>query len=748
MKLVKLILSFSFIFFVIFKINFSLADKSREEASKIYINQVQSILNDVEHISPLNKNNNIYEIFKNEQLIGYAFITSNFAESTGFAATPFNILVCMSVDGVILGAELLSHSEPLFLYKQDVIVRGQAEGVLYKFIYQYQDKELKGLAINIKNVEDKNRIDGVSAATITSILMHQSIKIAANKVARFVSIPGFITDKAFIDHETYSPKTWRELLKDGSIRYGKFIKTEEGKVVYQKDHENKFDNEDSYLDTYFSFITKGDKGRIQYKKDYEEKSNEEEAFLDIYFAYANPVGIGRNILGKTAYIKNFLRSGRSPQDRGFFVSSRGNFSVLTPLRCLENENSVSRKNCEKRGISKNHFDRIYIEQNGKKFFFRTYDRSNFMFTRNIEDSTPRFFNEIALLFIDNPEAFDPAQNWNLVINFESRFSTVSKFFSRASLEYSPPKRLIVEPSLEENFSNNNWLSIWKMQIKNLSILIAFISICSLILLFRTRLVKNRKIYSTIRIAAMLFCLIWVGWIAGAQLTIVNILNYIQLLITENFNYSVIVFDPLITVVSIVTFVSFFIVGRGFFCGWLCPFGALQEILNIVAQSLGLKQINVKESVHNILLVLKYILLFLIIVLMFYELDLALIMTEIEPFKTAITLKFNRTINYVIYAVVLLAVSLFISRFYCRYVCPLGAFLALGGKFRIFNILKRRAECGSPCHLCEQSCPTQAIKSSGKINMDECFYCMDCQEEYYDDHRCPPLVAKLREAETY
>ena len=157
MKLVKLILSFSLIFFVIFKINFSLADKSREEASKIYINQVQSILNDVEHISPLNKNNNIYEIFKNEQLIGYAFITSNFAESTGFAATPFNILVCMSVDGVILGAELLSHSEPLFLYKQDVIVRGQAEGVLYKFIYQYQDKELKGLAINIKNVEDKNQ---------------------------------------------------------------------------------------------------------------------------------------------------------------------------------------------------------------------------------------------------------------------------------------------------------------------------------------------------------------------------------------------------------------------------------------------------------------------------------------------------------------------------------------------------------------------------------------------------------------
>ena len=66
-----------------------------------------------------------------------------------------------------------------------------------------------------------------------------------------------------------------------------------------------------------------------------------------------------------------------------------------------------------------------------------------------------------------------------------------------------------------------------------------ISICSLVLIFRTRLVKNRKVYDTIRIAAMLFCLVWVGWIAGAQLTIVNILNYIQLVITDNFNYSVI-----------------------------------------------------------------------------------------------------------------------------------------------------------------------------------------------------------------
>jgi len=365
-----------------------------------------------------------------------------------------------------------------------------------------------------------------------------------------------------------------------------------------------------------------------------------------------------------------------------------------------------------------------------------------MFTRNIEDSTPRFFNEIALLFIDNPDEFDPSQAWDLVINFASRFSKIPKEERQVSLSYVPPNRLIIEPVLEQNL-NNNWISAWKLQSNNLFILIFFILVCLFIFFYQNKLVRGRKIFNIVRIGSLVFCLIWVGWTAGAQLTIVNILNYVQLLVTENFSYSVIVLDPLITVVSIVTLISFFVVGRGFFCGWLCPFGALQELVNVVARFLRVKQIEIKEKLHKILLNLKYFILLMIFILMFYDLDLALIMTEVEPFKTAITLKFDRSFKYLCYALVLLFISIFVNRFYCRYLCPLGAFLVLGGKFRILNILKRRKECGNPCHLCENSCPTQAIQSSGKINMNECFYCFDCQEEYYDDHRCPPLVNKRK-----
>ena len=90
------------------------------------------------------------------------------------------------------------------------------------------------------------------------------------------------------------------------------------------------------------------------------------------------------------------------------------------------------------------------------------------------------------------------------------------------------------------------------------------------------------------------------------------------------------------------------------------------------------------------------------------------------------MKFNREWYYVIYAILLLAVGLFIERFFCRFICPLGAFMAIGGKLRIFNsFLKRRNECGSPCKLCSNECPIDAIEKNGKINMNECFYCLDC-----------------------
>jgi len=39
-----------------------------------------------------------------------------------------------------------------------------------------------------------------------------------------------------------------------------------------------------------------------------------------------------------------------------------------------------------------------------------------------------------------------------------------------------------------------------------------------------------------------------------------------------------------------------------------------------------------------------------------------------------------------------------------------------------------------------------VSSAPVIDMNECFQCLDCQVDYRDDHRCPPLVIRRKASE--
>ena len=237
---------------------------------------------------------------------------------------------------------------------------------------------------------------------------------------------------------------------------------------------------------------------------------------------------------------------------------------------------------------------------------------------------------------------------------------------------------------------------------------------------------------------MLWILIWLGWYAGGQVTILSILT----LISRPFDYSswnTILSDPILTIMLIYVFISFFFWGRGLFCGWLCPFGSLQELISLIAKKLNFPQIKIPQSINRYAINLKYFILISLFFVGLYSLDFLANASEVEPFKTAISMKFYREWYFVSYAIVLLFLGIFVERFFCRFVCPLGAIMVIGGKLRIFNFLKRRKECGKPCKLCAKECPIDAIEINGKINMNECFYCLDCQSLYYDNHKCPILV---------
>ena len=135
------------------------------------------------------------------------------------------------------------------------------------------------------------------------------------------------------------------------------------------------------------------------------------------------------------------------------------------------------------------------------------------------------------------------------------------------------------------------------------------------------------------------------------------------------------------------------------------------------------------GLHERLWPIKYIIFIGLFGVSLYSVALAETLSEVEPFKTAIVLKFVRDWPFVVYAVTLLGAGLFVERFFCRYLCPLGAALAIPGRIRTFEWLKRWPECGSPCQRCAKECPVQSIHPEGHINVNECIYCMHCQELY-------------------
>jgi NosR/NirI family nitrous oxide reductase transcriptional regulator len=187
-------------------------------------------------------------------------------------------------------------------------------------------------------------------------------------------------------------------------------------------------------------------------------------------------------------------------------------------------------------------------------------------------------------------------------------------------------------------------------------------------------------------------------------------------------------------------------GRGAFCGWLCPFGALQELLNKLARLVRIPQIVVPWGLHERLWALKYVIFLTLFGVSLHSLEWAERLAEIEPFKTVIIMKFMRDWPYVLFAIALLAAGLFIERFFCRYLCPLGAALAIPARMRMFEWIKRYHQCGQPCQTCANECMVQSIHPEGNINPNECLNCLHCQQLYTDEHRCPVVIKKRERRE--
>lgn len=291
-----------------------------------------------------------------------------------------------------------------------------------------------------------------------------------------------------------------------------------------------------------------------------------------------------------------------------------------------------------------------------------------------------------------------------------------------------------------------WIAIWQNRSFEIAVLVIGLTTLSFILVFQDWLAKYPAALIYVRNGFHVYTLFFIGWWGLAQLSVINVLTFVNS-VMHGFQWENFLIDPMLFILWGFVAMTLLLWGRGVYCGWLCPFGALQELILIASRKLKLREIEFSDAVHERLVALKYIILILLFGVSLQSIAEAAWYAEVEPFKTVISMRFQREWNYVLYAVILIGVAAVNRKFYCKYLCPLGAALAIPGRFRLFEWwLRRRKECGKPCQVCANRCSVRAIRPTGEINANECHYCLDCQVIYYNDKVCLPLIDRRKRRE--
>jgi NosR/NirI family transcriptional regulator, nitrous oxide reductase regulator len=619
--------------------------------------------------------------WRGDELVGYVFHTRAVVASVGYSGKPLDVLVALGLDGRITGAFILEQHEP-------ILVIGVTNKALQTFVTQYRGLDIREPVEVARIGRHEHQVDAVSGATISSTVINDAIIRAARDVARTRGLLG----EARIDVSGFEPADWQALLDDGSLAV---LEVSVGEA------QAKLAGQDARA------FPEG------------AAPPPDSVFIELYLGLATPARIGRNLLGQRLYSR--LMGELAEGDQLVFIGGRGLFSF---------KGTAWRRTGT--------FDRLELVQ-GDRTFGLSAEQHLRVDELAIAAAPP--LRELALFKLTKDSGFRADRPWRLKLLVEGRTATGEPAYANLALSYALPDRYIRAPAdpVPER-SLPLWQRVWQERTADIAILGMALVVLTAILVLQDGIVRKRRLHFWLRLGFLSFTLLWLGWYAAAQLSVINVLTFAQALRT-GFEWDTFLLEPLMFILWSYVAVALLFWGRGVFCGWLCPFGALQELTSKLGRRLRVPQYRVPFAVHERLWPVKYIVFLGLLALSLGPMTLAVRFAEVEPFKTAIVLDFRRAWPFVIYALGLLAVGLFVERAFCRYLCPLGAAFAIPAKIRQFEWLKRHRQCGAPCQICAVDCPVQAIHPEGRINPNECIYCLACQVNYHDNHVCPPMIER-------
>ena len=566
-------------------------------------------------------------------------------------------------------------------HSEPILLAGIPESTLLKFIAQYVGK--RGDA---KLEIGTAGLDAISGATVTVIAENQVISRSAYEIGRQVGI--FKREVRPPPRYTVLDErlSWEQMVAEGSIARMQVASSDVG------------------IDS-------------------------DEPYIDIHFGHLNVPAVGISVLGEQVYKR--LMSELKSDEQAIFIVANG-------------QATFKGSGYVRGGI----YDRIQVRQDPQSFTFRDTDYQNLY---GIAAAGAPAFTESAV-FIIRSDQFNPAWPWQLsFLANKAEGQSGVKTFIHFDQQYWLPSRYLVggRPHIER--PQAAWRSIWGNKKVEIGLFLLVLAFTAAMYSQRDTLVRisSRKHKPWIRRprhVLWLVSVVFLGFYLKAQPSITQVLTWFHSILHQ-WKWELFLSDPFIFLFWWFIIISVLVWGRGVFCGWLCPFGSLQQLALSIGKFVGLEKYQklVPKRIHDKLRYLKYVIFAVLLGVSFYSMETAEQLAEIEPFKTTFIVGvWNRTWPFWIFVGGILGWSFFSERPYCKDLCPLGAGLAIPGKFRLFG-LKRKAEC-TTCHACAAGCGSHAIDSEGRIDQMECMLCLDCMILYYDDHACPPLVGERKRRE--
>src|SRR6185369_9167900 len=409
---------------------------------------------------------------------------------TGYSTVPFDVIAGVDLSGHITGAKVVSHQESMIVH--DAVRQRQLD----TFLAREAGRPLRGGTNALPP-------DYVAGATVTARAMRAAVLTTAGLVLRAratrttETTPTTVTAATIptLDLESFSIKSWNDLLAEGAVVRRRVTSREVATAL-------------------------ANAGATDVKLDW-PLGAADDLYIEFMTALITPRAIGGNLLGVVKFedYKQQLRRGA----QAIYVASNGPYDFLGTKYFRESEGY--------------RFDRLRVVQNGKTFRFVQNDYSY---------ATPIEGQQLTGLFaLRANSGFDPLKPWRLEILINSAGSppvTVA-----LGLDYRIPDTYVLqvpgppvvtpapqiqpqsqtEPETELPPPVPTWVEAWSDARENVVILAVLLSVLTLIFTFQATLARHRVAHRLVRTGFLLVVLLWLGWTAGVQLSIINVMNYVR-----------------------------------------------------------------------------------------------------------------------------------------------------------------------------------------------------------------------------